>query len=178
MAFTEDDNREHTAELQRHLYVISQNDDRIPPILSDGIYGEETTGAVKAFQNARGLDVTGEADPITWSLIAKEAAEHNLKPVLLDIFPDDFILLPESTGYLVYIIQILLNILSRDYDNFPAVDIDGIYSPKMHEAVIKLQEISGADPNTYGIDAKTWNMLAKKANSKDFSAGTINRQKS
>ncbi len=173
MAFTDDDNREHIAELQHHLYVISRNDDRIPPILSDGIYGKDTTGAVKAFQTARGLEATGEAEPITWNLIANEARGHNLKPVLLDIFPEDFILLPESRGNLVYIVQILLNILSRDYANFPAVEINGIYSPQMHEAVIKLQETGGISHNVYGIDTETWNILVKKANSKDFSDGAI-----
>ena len=177
MAFTEDDNKEHIAELQRHLYVISRNDERVPPVLSDGVYGKETSGAVKAFQSTRGLEMTGEADTATWLRIADEAAGYNLKPVRLDIFPEDFILLPESRGNLVYIIQVLLNILSREYINFPAVEINGIYSPQMHEAVIKLQEIGGIDSDTYGIDAQTWNILAQKANSKDFSEGAIKKYK-
>ena len=176
MAFTEDNNREHIAELQHHLYVVSGNDDRIPPILSDGVYGEETIGAVKAFQNARGLDVTGEADPVTWAIVAGEAQKYNSKPILLDIFPEDFVLLPESTGYLVYIIQVLLNILNREYENFPAVEINGVYSPQMHEAVLKLQEISGFSQDKYGVDADTWNILAGKTNSKDFSAGMLSRK--
>lgn len=174
MAFTDQQRREHIKELQNHLYVISQNDERIPAVLSDGIYGKNTQGAVTAFQNSRGLEVTGEADPLTWNMIAYEAGVHNTKPVRLDIFPEDFVLTPESTGYLVYAIQVLMNILSREYGNFPEVAIDGIYSPQMHEAVIRLKEISGTEPDTYGIGIDTWNMLARKANSKDFSEQNFN----
>lgn len=175
MAFTDEHKKDHIAELQHHLYVISRNDDRIPPILSDGIYGKDTVGAVKAFQNARGLEVTGEIDSTTWRMIADEAALYNSLPLFLDIFPENFILLPESTGFLVYIIQVMLNVLSREYGNFPPVEINGIYSPQMHEAVLKLQQ-TGGKTDTYGIDADTWNILAQKVNSKDFSTGTINKR--
>jgi len=175
MAFTDEQKRDHIAELQHFLYVISGNDGRIPRVISDGVYGEQTAGAVKAFQNAHGIGVTGEADMETWNKIIEEFNKYSLPPVLLDIFPEDFILLPESQGYLVYIIQILLNILSREYENFPEVEINGIYSPQMHEAVIRLQEISGADPDIYGIGTQTWNILANKANSKDFSGKNIFR---
>lgn len=173
MAFTDEHKKEHITELQNHLYVISHNDERIPSVMADGFYGKDTVGAVKAFQRSKGLETTGETDSATWRKIADQAALHNALPVMLDIFPEDFVLIPESTGYLVYIIQVLMNILSREYDNLPEVEINGFYSPQMNEAVIRLKEISGTEESEDGIGIDTWNILAKKANSKDFSSNIL-----
>ncbi len=169
MAFTENQKNEHTSELQHHLYVISRNDKRILPVIPDGSYTDDTKGAVTAFQRVYGLETTGEVDRETWEKIAEEFRRYNLKPVKLDIFPEDFVLLPGSHGDLVYIIQIMLNILSREYGNLSEIAIDGVYSPKMNEAVISFKEIGNTDKNIEGIGTETWNLLTNKINSRDFS---------
>lgn len=169
MPFTEKQKKEHTSELQHRLYVISLNDNRIPSVLPDGSYSKNTKGAVTVFQNVHGLKPTGEVDIETWKKIADEFKKYDLKPVKLDIFPEDFILLPDSKGELVYIIQVLLNILSHEYANLSKVDINGVYSPQMDKAVTDFKEISNIDKNISGIGTDTWNMLVKKINSKDFS---------
>lgn len=170
MPFTKKHKNSHTSELQQRLYVISLNDDRIPTVIPDGNYNKNTKGAVTTFQTIHGLEPTGEVDINTWNLITNEFKKYDLNPIKLDIFPKDFILLPESRGELVYIIQVLLNILSCDYKNCPKVDINGVYTPQMEEAVKKFKKISNTDKNISGIGIDTWNMLIKKINSKDFSS--------
>ncbi len=167
--FTENQKNDHVKELQHYLYVISRNDERIPAVIPDGSYSEDTRGAVLVFQRVHGLESTGEVDKDTWDKIAEEFQKFNLKPIKLDIFPEDFILIPGSTGDLVYIIQVMLNILSRDYSNLSEIAIDGVYSPQMNEAIINLKEIGNTDKDIEGISTETWNILAKKVNSREFS---------
>ncbi|MGN0612918.1 MAG: peptidoglycan-binding protein [Porcipelethomonas sp.] len=168
MAFTDDQKREHISELQDYLYGISHHDERIPPIIPDGVYGRETTEAIKAFQRTQGLPVSGTTDSATWSALAGRHRDLTVQPEQLDIFPKNYILVPESTGELVYIIQMLLNILSREYANIPLTELNGIYSPEMQNAVTAFKNISGTDQGMQGIGTDTWNMLAQKVNSKNF----------
>lgn len=170
MPFTKKHRKAHTSELQHRLYVISLNDERIPAVIPDGNYNKNTKGAVTTFQSIHGLEPTGEVDLETWNMITDEFKKYSLEPIKLDIFPKGFILLPGSRGELVYIIQILLNILSCDYENCPKIDINGVYTPQMDKAVKNFKRISNTDKNIDGIGLDTWNMLIKKINSKDFSS--------
>lgn len=170
MPFSEEQKNRHIKELQHSLYVISLDDERIPAIIPDGSYTKDTKGAVRVFQNAYGIRPTGETDKETHKKITEVFHKFNLKPVSLDIFPKNYILLPNSRGDLVYIIQIMLNMLSRDYENLSEVETDGFYSPQMNEAVIRFKEISDTDKDINGIGTETWNTLVRKVNSKDFSA--------
>ena len=168
MAFTDDQKKEHISELQNFLYRISHHDERIPPIIPDGVFGRETAEAVKAFQRTQGLPVDGITDSATWSALAGRHSDLNTLPIQLEVFPKNYILVPETTGELVYIIQMLLNILSREYANIPLTELNGIYSPEMQNAVSAFKKISGTDPDMQGIGTDTWNMLAQKVNSKNF----------
>ena len=61
------DNVQNVFELQtmlRQMSFISQNIKRINP---DGIFGTETTEAVKSFQALKNLPVTGDVDFETWT---------------------------------------------------------------------------------------------------------------
>ena len=69
-----DKKEEATAELQRYLRAVSYRHDRVPHVGIDGIYGEETEDAVRAFQLLFGLPVTGAVDLLTFSLLYAEYA--------------------------------------------------------------------------------------------------------
>ena len=58
--------------LQTMLRVIAENDSKIPSLIPDGIYGQETLNAVAAFQRIHSLPVTGIVDEATWESIAEE----------------------------------------------------------------------------------------------------------
>jgi hypothetical protein len=55
------DTGEAVKALQRQL-----NEKRLAKLPLDGVYGASTTAAVRSFQRHAGLEVTGNADPLTW----------------------------------------------------------------------------------------------------------------
>ncbi len=59
-------------DLQTYLSLIGRTYTNIPEIPVTGYFGEQTEAAVRAFQDAFGLEVTGTVGPITWSTIASE----------------------------------------------------------------------------------------------------------
>ena len=57
--------------LQTMLRVITEDDPRLPAVIPDGIYGEDTVTALTAFQRREGLPQTGIADLETWERVVK-----------------------------------------------------------------------------------------------------------
>ena len=67
-----DREKEAIAEVQRYLRAVSYRHESIPHVGIDGIYGEETREAVRAFQILFSLLATGVADEETFSRLYKE----------------------------------------------------------------------------------------------------------
>ena len=59
------DSRKVIREIQKFLLDISYRIQGFPRITIDGIYGEETSNAVRYFQELYGLPVTGTVDFLT-----------------------------------------------------------------------------------------------------------------
>lgn len=59
-------------DLQTYLNVVGQNLAAVPAIPVTGYYGQQTANAVRAFQQAYGIPVTGRVDAVTWDAIAQE----------------------------------------------------------------------------------------------------------
>ena len=57
-------------QLQRQLNRIAQTYSHLPKLAEDGIYGEATAAAVRAFQRQFNLPVTGITDFATWYRIS------------------------------------------------------------------------------------------------------------
>lgn len=62
---------EYVKVIQQQLNAISQNYPLIPKLVVDGIYGIDTAGSVKTFQEVFGLPVTGEVNYPTWYRISE-----------------------------------------------------------------------------------------------------------
>ena len=60
---------ENVRYLQESLNVISTVHSNIPKLVADGIFGNATLGAVRAFQAAYGLAVDGRVGPLTWNKV-------------------------------------------------------------------------------------------------------------
>jgi len=162
MIFSEMQKREHINELQRYLHDISYYDPNIPRIIPDGIYGTETSDAVRAYQRQYGLIDNGETNPATWMMIVE--VYRNFVETLaqsLDIFPREIgrIISVGDKGLPVLVIQSILLTLSQEYPNIPEVSITGTYDARTARAVKVFQEITGL-PQTGNVDRVTWNMLA------------------
>ena len=60
-------------QIQRALRILHKNNEDIPVVYEDGIFGEETEKAVIAFQLQNNLSATGVVDYETWFLLMKKA---------------------------------------------------------------------------------------------------------
>ncbi len=77
------DHRRNVLELQWFLRANHRLEGGVL-INPDGIYGKETTAAVKLFQRQNGMDETGNADYQTWEVLRQNAEFINNEPPNLD----------------------------------------------------------------------------------------------
>lgn len=167
MPVSDEQKKNNINEAQEYLHVISKFDPRIPTVIPGGTYNDETREAVKVLQNEYGLPPTGEIDNATWEAIYNAYKEALIYFTELErILPLPFEGIPVrlgSAGYAIYIIQAMLNTISRFYDNMESAPMNGIYDKETSDAVKNVQKVNGLEP-TGIIDAKTWNSLAKLYN--------------
>lgn len=152
-------------EAQEYLRRIAFAYTRIPIIAVDGIYGPETTNAVRTFQMLFGLPVTGDIDPYTWdelSRIYQVLTLQDTYPNPLFHFQGDVRLHPGDIGENVFILQIMLNTLSR-YENIPPVTLNGQYDEQTTVAVRAAQQAYALEP-TGVVDRRTWDLIARSYN--------------
>lgn len=161
MIYTETQKREHIRELQRYLQALSMFNKKLLYIIPDGIFGNETATAVRAFQREYGLMESGAADSATWNkLVAVYRNFLSHVPVSYNIFPSkNYILREGDDGLLVYIIQAMLNDFGKRHDNLISLNVDGAYGKATADAVKKFQRSVNLN-RTGAVNAPTWNMLA------------------
>ena len=149
-------------EVQNRLRELAFKDERIPLISVDGVYGPQTTEAVRAFQETYGLEPTGKVDKATWDALYKAYlditdAERPIAGVVT--FPSPTYVIREGdTGDLVYSAQFMLNSISQVFSNIPPVIVSGVYDSITARSVRAIQHAAGL-PETGDIDKRTWDML-------------------
>lgn len=160
MPYTNAQRKQHIRELQQYLYAISLFNEKIPQIIVDGRYGNETSIAVRAFQREYGLSDTGSTDPVTWNkIVSVYRAYLNSAPAAYNAFPSSsYILRNGDMGSLVCIIQAMLNDIAENYDNMIRPSTCGTYNSETAEAVKQFQRKVGL-PLNGEVDSRTWNML-------------------
>lgn len=153
--------------MQLYLDRIRSNYPGIPqiqPII--GHFNESTEQAVKAFQSAFNLPVTGVIDQATWYLIRRiynavtKLAELTAQGILLsrltNITQETF--LQGDIRPRVEVIQYALNVLSVYFPTIRGVAITGIFDEQTREQVIEFQKTVNLEP-TGVVDAETFDML-------------------
>lgn len=63
-------------QLQTFLRTIAQNNNAVPLITVDGVYGDRTKAAVTAVQKLSGIPQTGAVGPLTWNAIVNLYNEY------------------------------------------------------------------------------------------------------
>ncbi|MDD5946256.1 MAG: peptidoglycan-binding domain-containing protein [Oscillospiraceae bacterium] len=160
MAYTEADRNAHMREILNYLYHIAIRDLRIPIVTPSSEYSAETALAVRAYQQAYGLPVTGEINEATWNSIVMTYRLLTDQAIPLAVFPHSgFLMQQGDTGELVYLVQVLLNTLARRYHNLPVIPISGSYDMHTSDAVKRLQGLA-ALPENGVLDRATWDHLA------------------
>lgn len=159
--------KEDIREAQIYLRVIAESDPDIPMVIPDGIYDSETEQAVLAFQNKYGLDPTGKIDAATWEQLYKAylASAAAFAPLdgITPLTANNVPLKEGDAGYVIYILQAMINTVAQFYDNTEGAPESGVYDSATADSVKQLQEITGITPDGV-VDAATWNALAKLYN--------------
>lgn len=153
----------YVREFQYFLNVLGENLAVIPEIPIDGIFGAATERAVRAFQEAYGLPVTGTVDEETWvqlynayrGILLSSPEYYNGVPVVL--YPG-YLLLLGMQGDAVSLLQEYLRALSEVYTEIPTVEVNGIFGTATRDAVIAFQRLFGLNP-TGIVDALTWDAI-------------------
>lgn len=149
--------------LQTMLRVIAENDESLPSVIPDGIYGTNTTTAVSTLQRRSGLPVTGVADQTTWEAIV---AAYELALVEIDeAEPLNIILNPRQVirrgeeNPNIYIVQAILTVLSEHYASITPPSMTGILDVPTSNSISSFQQMTLL-PMTGELDKHTWKHLA------------------
>ena len=150
--------------IQYLLAYLAEFYSEIPPVSLDGIYGEQTENAVKAFQALFDIPITGEVDLATWDALYRTYLGFietiPFKYIEGRLYPYPGIPLrvgAESDS--VRILQEYLNYISLFYTQIPSVSPTGYFGPLTQEAVIAFQRMEGLPPNGT-VGAATWNEIS------------------
>lgn len=153
--------------VQAQLNRISRNYPAIPKISPvDGVFGQETTDAVREFQRIFGLTVDGVIGNATWYRIAflytsvKKLGELQSEGIALSDLPQQYsqILREGDNGNDVRIIQYYLAVIAAFYDTVPDVAITGVFDEATKNAVIAFQNTFGLTPDGI-VGRQTWRDL-------------------
>ena len=146
--------------LQYYLDYLSAYYDTIPPLETDGIFGESTRNAVYAAQAALGLPVDGIVGEQTWNAIvdAYYGIVRRIPVTYTEggIIPfGGEILRQGSESESVRVLQEYLNFISDYFPEIPAVTPTGYFGPRTEASVRGFQEVVGL-PVSGLVNAVTW----------------------
>lgn len=146
----EAERKEKIKQLQKYLREIAKKDNRIPLLIIDGLYLEETKNAVAIFQEIYGIAITGEVDEETWNRIYREyiaAVGVSRSCLCLDVLSKkDASFQTGDSGYIIYFIQVMLKRIAEKYSNFPDIEINGTVDEPTKKALNQVREIHNLSP--------------------------------
>lgn len=150
-------------EFQYFLNVLGENLAVIPTVAIDGSFGPSTEAAVRAFQEAYGLPVSGIVDEETWvtlynayrGIVTSSPQYYGEVPVVP--FPG-YLLLLGMQGDEISLLQEYLREISEVYPEIPTVTVNGVFGTATRDAVIAFQRQFGLNP-TGIVDALTWDAI-------------------
>lgn len=151
--------------IQRYLRQLSYFEPSILPPPIDGVEGDDTKKAVKAFQKIAGLPETGEVDEMTFERLFDAyivSLDERALPLCISPFPSEpfgYSVESGSSAPIVRLVQLMLSEISAIYDLTP-VSETGIYDDDTAQAVRELQ-YRNLLPVTGILDKATWNALAR-----------------
>lgn len=149
--------------LQFYLRLLNYFIPLIPYVGLDGIFGDETEKAVKAFQNYVGLPADGIVGRRTWNALINqyENIEHEVQTqydIIGTLPAPGLVFTIGSTGDVVRRIQEYINRIAKNDRSIPTVTVDGIYGNGTANAVRAIQARAGLE-QTGRIDPLTWNAI-------------------
>ena len=153
--------------MQRYLNRIRADYPLIPQIPNpNGLFGPETTNAVRAFQNVFRLVPDGIIGNSTWNKIwylfvaVTRLAELDSEGEFISIGqrPPTSVLRQGARGADVSQLQFLLEFISQFFPSVPWVIRDSVFGPTTRDAVMDFQRTFGLVPDGI-VGPLTWNRL-------------------
>lgn len=150
--------------LQYFLSYVAEYETTVPTIAIDGIFGEETENAVRAFQQTYGLVPDGVVGALTWSTLYQVylSLARALPAVYSEglILPYPGVILREGVeNEYVTVLQEYLNYIRRTFPDLPEIPVTGYFGSITRAAVEEVQRITGLEANG-AVNAITWNEIA------------------
>ena len=160
--FRIDEEREPVKEVQTYLLELAYADPRIPKVVINGHYGENTRNAVRAFQGIEEIEETGIVDFTTWEILFQRYAEQNKARTEETPLPhvSEFNLRLGDTGYAVIILQSLLTEFSRIYPAVTRPAVTGQFGLATADAVRALERTYGRYADGI-VTADLWNHMLR-----------------
>ena len=152
--------------IQYYLNIIAYFNPNLPSLPLDGIYGPETTAAVRAFQQYYGLPVTGVMNTTTWNTLNRiysETVEFLPEGYSGDrgkLYPGYF-LSEGISGQNVRDLQTYLSLIGKNLQAIPEIPVTGYFGPQTKEAVIAFQNAFGIPANG-AVGPITWNTIVQE----------------
>ena len=152
-------------DLQYYLNFVAYFDQSIPPVGSDGVFGEETRRAVEAFQRAEGLTADGVVGRGTWNALVRRydrllsTLPESVGELSEDVYPGRYLSLGQS-GTDVRNLQRLINRAAEKNSYIPMVSEDGDFGEATLAAVRVIQENNGLDPGGV-VGPVTWETIRR-----------------
>ncbi|MEE1160928.1 MAG: peptidoglycan-binding protein, partial [Acutalibacteraceae bacterium] len=156
--------------IQTQLNRIAQNYPAIPEIrFENGLFGNDTEEAVRAFQQIFSLPVTGTVDKATWYAIkryyngVKQLAELVSEGITIDEatlpYPTEGLSIGKQ-GPEIRTLQYYLDIISYFNPALEIIPINGVFDQRTEQAVKAFQRFYGL-PETGFVDEATWDLIFK-----------------
>lgn len=160
-------NENTVRDIQNKLRFLSEDFDSINQIAVDGIYGDETKGAVAELQRLLGFEANGEMDERTFNALNDlyvAASERRLPAVRVQAFPlDGGPMVFGSRGVSQTLLNIMLGALAFRFSNLPKIESIDTFGEDTLRSVAAIQQASGL-ATTGQVDKPTWNIIARLFN--------------
>lgn len=153
-------------QVQEFLRTIQIFESKTVSVPIDGIYGDATANAVKAFQKQNELPVTGRVDKSTYDKLYQKALEAEFEmsePLPIYVFANGRSIYKGEKSSFVMLLQMLLNELKIAYDSYEVLKEDGVFGTSTENAIKEFQRKNGLISSGI-VNKKTWNALVENYN--------------
>ena len=130
-------------EIKKYLYLISENlYPQIPKTTIDEFFDEETKKAIREYQSIKEIETSGTVDYQTFDLLYADykALENDINTVDY-ILSAGFPLIEGDVSEDVRVIHLIINELSKTFENIPSLKNGNYYSSETSEAVRALRKL-------------------------------------